>query len=121
MKQIPGAKWHQWEPAGSDGAREGGKLAFGRYVSTVYRPEKADVILSLDADFLASGPGHIGYMKQFYRRRKLSGPSDTMNRLYVVEPTPSVTGSSADHRLPLKVSEVGQFARALSREIGLGW
>ena len=86
----------------------------------MYRPEKADVILSLDADFLASGPGHIGYMKQFYRRRKLSGPSDTMNRLYVVEPTPSVTGSSADHRLPLKVSEVGQFARALAAKLGLG-
>jgi MoCo/4Fe-4S cofactor protein with predicted Tat translocation signal len=120
LKNIPGAKWHQWEPAGSDGAREGGKLAFGRYVSTVYRPEKADVILSLDADFLASGPGHIGYMKQFYRRRKLSGPSDTMNRLYVVEPTPSVTGSSADHRLPLKVSDVGQFARALAAKLGLG-
>jgi MoCo/4Fe-4S cofactor protein with predicted Tat translocation signal len=120
LKRIPGAKWHQWEPAGSDGAREGGKLAFGRYVSTVYRPEKADVILSLDADFLASGPGHIGYMKQFYRRRKLSGPSDTMNRLYVVEPTPSVTGSSADHRLPLRMSEVEQFARALAAKLGLG-
>jgi molybdopterin-containing oxidoreductase family iron-sulfur binding subunit len=120
LKQIPGAKWHQWEPAGSDSAREGAKLAFGRYVSTVYRPEKADVILSLDADFLASGPGHIGYMKEFYRRRKLTGPSDTMNRLYVVEPTPSVTGSSADHRLPLRASDVGQFARGLAALVGLG-
>jgi len=120
LKQIPGAKWHQWEPAGCDGAREGAKLAFGRYVNTVYRPEKADVILSLDADFLASGPGHISYMKEFYSRRKLSGPTDTMNRLYVVEPTPSVTGSSADHRLPLRVSEVGQFARGLAALVGLG-
>jgi molybdopterin-containing oxidoreductase family iron-sulfur binding subunit len=120
LKQIPGSKWHQWEPAGSDGPREGGKLAFGRYVNTVYRPEKADVILSLDSDFLASGPGHIRYMKEFYRRRKLSGPSDAMNRLYVVEPTPSVTGSSADHRLPLRVSEVEQFARALAAKLGLG-
>jgi molybdopterin-containing oxidoreductase family iron-sulfur binding subunit len=120
LKQIPGAKWHQWEPAGSDGPREGGKLAFGRYVNTVYRLEKVDVILSLDSDFLASGPGHIGYMKEFYRRRKLSGPSDTMNRLYVVEPTPSVTGSSADHRLPLMPSQVEQFARALAAKLGLG-
>jgi molybdopterin-containing oxidoreductase family iron-sulfur binding subunit len=120
LKQIPGAKWHQWEPAGSDGAREGAKLAFGRYVNTVYRPEKADVILSLDSDFLTSGPGHIGYMKEFYRRRKLTGPSDTMNRLYVVEPTPSVTGSSADNRLPLRTSEVGQFARGLAALVGLG-
>ena len=43
-----------------------------------------------------------------------------MNRLYVVEPTPSVTGSSADHRLPLRVSEVEQFARALASKLGLG-
>ena len=120
LKQVPGAKWHQWEPAGSDGAREGAKLAFGRYVNTVYRPEKADVILSLDSDFLASGPGHIRYMKQFYSRRKLNAPTDTMNRLYVVEPTPSVTGSSADHRLPLRASEVGQFARGLAGLVGLG-
>src|ERR1700738_3546661 len=28
LKLYPQAKWHQWEPAGSDGAREGGKLAF---------------------------------------------------------------------------------------------
>src|ERR1700736_229719 len=47
LKLYPQAKWHQWEPAVSDGAREGGRLAFGRYVNTVYRPEKADVILSL--------------------------------------------------------------------------
>lgn len=120
LKRIPGAKWHQWEPAGSDGAREGSKLAFGRYVNTVYRPEKADVIVSLDSDFLASGPGHIAYMNAYYRRRKLSGPGDTMNRLYVVEPTPSVTGASADHRLPLRASEVEQFARGLAALMGLG-
>ena len=120
LKRIPGAKWHQWEPAGSDGSREGSKLAFGRYINTVYRPEKADVILSLDADYHVSGPGHIAYMNACYRRRKLSGPTDTMSRLYVVEPTPSVTGSSADHRLPLKASEVEQFARGLAALMGLG-
>src|SRR5258708_5267768 len=126
LKLYPQAKWHQWEPAGSDGAREGAKLAFGRYVNTVYRPEKADVILSLASDFLASGPGHIRYMKEFYRRRKLDefGEGDRagseMNRLYVVEPTPSVTGSSADHRLPLSFLDVQQFARALAAKLGLG-
>src|ERR1700737_4315372 len=126
LKLYPQAKWHQWEPAGSDGAREGAKLAFGRYVSAVYRLEKAEVILSLDSDFLAGGPGHIRYMKDFYRRRKLEQDpqveqlSSEMNRLYVVEPTPSVTGPSADHPLPRRVSEVQQFARALAAKLGLG-
>ncbi|HEY6267785.1 MAG TPA: TAT-variant-translocated molybdopterin oxidoreductase [Candidatus Acidoferrum sp.] len=117
---FPKAKWHQWEPAVGDGAREGAKLAFGRYLNTVYRPEKADVILSLDSDFLGSGPGHIRYAREFSRRRKLNGPSDTMNRLYVVEPTPSVTGATADHRLPLRASEVELFARALAAKLGIG-
>src|SRR5947199_8031026 len=117
---FPKAKWHQWEPAVGDGAREGAKLAFGNYVNTVYRPEKADVILSLDSDFLGSGPGHIRYAREFSRRRKLNGVTDKMNRLYVVEPTPSVTGATADHRLPLRASEVELFARALAAELGLG-
>jgi MoCo/4Fe-4S cofactor protein with predicted Tat translocation signal len=114
---FPQAKWHQWEPAVGDGTREGAKLAFGSYLNTVYRPEKADVILSLDSDFLGSGPGHIRYAREFSRRRKLNGPSDTMNRLYVIEPTPSVTGATADHRLPLRASEVELFARALAAKV----
>src|SRR5712691_10068737 len=129
---FPQAKWHQWEPAVGDGTREGAKLAFGSYVNTVYRPEKADVILSLDSDFLGSGPGHIRYAREFSRRRLLSErpkpnpladeifPEMKMNRLYVVEPTPSVTGATADHRLPLRASEVELFARALAAKLGLG-
>ena len=90
LAMYPKAKWHQWEPAVSDGAREGAKLAFGSYVNTVYRVEKADVILSLDSDFLGSGPGHIRYAREFSRRRKLRSsrrtaavklPQIKMNRL----------------------------------------
>jgi len=117
---YPEAKWYEWEPAGGDGAREGAKLAFERNVNTVYEVGKANVIVSLDADFLANGPGHIANARQFYRRRKLDGPNDTMNRLYVVEPMPSVTGSSADHRLPLRTTDVELFARALASKLGIG-
>jgi len=117
---YPQAKWHHWEPAVSDGAREGAKLAFGRAVNTVYVPGKADVILSLDADFLASGPGHIAYAKQWSRRRKLESTSDAMNRLYVVEPTPTVTGSSADNKLPMRACDIELFARALAAKLGRG-
>ena len=120
LKLYPQAKWHQWEPAVSDGAREGGKLAFGRYLSTVYRLEKADVVLALDSDFLSSGPGHVRYMREFYKRRHLNGPEDKMNRLYAVEPTPTVTGATADHRLPLRATDVDVFARALAAKLGLG-
>ncbi len=117
---YPQAKWHQWEPAVSDGAREGAKLAFGRVVNTVYVPGKADVILSLDADFLASGPGHVAYARQFARRRNLDGANEAMNRLYAVEPTPTVTGSMADNRLLMRACDIELVARALAAKLGHG-
>src|SRR5215471_1043491 len=120
LKQFPQAKWHVWEPAVGDGAREGAKLAFGRVLNTVYRTDKADVIVSLDADFLANGPGHVRYMRDFYQRRRLTGPDAEMNRLYVIEPTPTVTGATADNRLPLKANDVELFARALAAKVAGG-
>jgi MoCo/4Fe-4S cofactor protein with predicted Tat translocation signal len=120
LAQYPEAKWYQWEPAESDGAREGSRLAFGRNVNTVYEVGKANVIVSLDADFLAGGPGHIAYARQYARRRTLSESSQEMNRLYVLEPTPSVTGSSADHRFPMRASDIEAFARALAGKLGAG-
>ena len=57
LSQFPEAKWHQYESCNGDGAREGARLAFGKPVNSVYHFDQADVILSLDADFLTSGPG----------------------------------------------------------------
>src|SRR5262245_29292228 len=96
------------------------RLALACVLIPVYRLDRAEVIVSLDADFLASGPGHVRYMKDFYRKRHLTGPDGQMNRLYVVEPTPSVTGATADNRLPLKANDVELFARALAAKIGPG-
>ncbi len=44
-----------------------------------------------------------------------------MNRLYVVESTPSNTGAMADHRLPLRAAEIEAFALALAAELGISW
>ena len=58
LKAYPQAKWHVYEPVNRDNVLEGAKLAFGQPVETQYKLEKADVILSLDADFLFAGfPG----------------------------------------------------------------
>ncbi len=116
---YPEAKWHQWEPAGRDAAREGARLAFGRYVNTVYHFDRADVVVSLDSDFVRSGPGTVRYAREFISRRKLEGPESKMNRLYAVEATPLNTGAMADHRLPLRASEIENFTRALAAAVGV--
>src|SRR5208282_3829193 len=98
---------------------EAAKLAFGEYVNTVYHLDQADVVVSLDADFLSAGPGAVRYARDFADNRRVSGPESTMNRLYVVESTPTVTGAMADHRLPLRASNVEAFARALAEGLGV--
>ncbi len=107
----PQAKWHVYEPINRDNVYEGAELAFGEAVETRYDLSKADVIVSLDADFLYAGfPGSTRYTRDFAARRN---PDANMNRLYVVESTPSSTGMKADHRLPLRASEIEGIAKAL--------
>jgi molybdopterin-containing oxidoreductase family iron-sulfur binding subunit len=118
LSEFPSAKWHQWEPSGLDNARAGALQAFGEPVETVYRFEKAEVILSLEADFVQGGAASLRLIREFAANRKLQGDRRTMNRLYVVEGTRSLTGSLADHRLALRPSEVEAFARALARRLG---
>src|SRR5436190_21892155 len=114
QKLYPGAKWHQWEPAGPHSARAAAVQAFGEPVNTYYDFLKANVIVSLDSDFLAQGAGSLRYARQFSRRRRVESESAVMNRLYVVEPFPTPTGTKADHRMPMRASEVEGFAQSLA-------
>jgi molybdopterin-containing oxidoreductase family iron-sulfur binding subunit len=121
LAEFPAAKWHQYEPVNRDSVRQGAQLAFGTSVSTRYDFEKANVVVSLDADFLSVGPGRLRYTREFTARRKVRGNQHEMNRLYVVESTPSNTGAMADHRLPLRAVEIEAFALALAAEVGIAW
>ena len=117
LKIYPQAKWHVYEPVNRDNVLEGAKLAFGQPVETRYDFEKADVIVSLDADFLYAGfPGNVRYIRDFAKRRN---PDGKMNRLYVVESTPTTTGAKADHRWPVRFNEMLTWARQLGQTGGL--
>ncbi len=118
LRQFPNARWHQYEPANRDNVYEGARLAFGRPVNTVYHFDRADVILSLDADFLCAGPGGVRYARDFADRRRADAARPDLNRLYVVESSPTPTGLLADHRLPLRSAEVALFAAMLRMSRG---
>jgi MoCo/4Fe-4S cofactor protein with predicted Tat translocation signal len=119
LSKFPQAKWHQYEPACRDNVRAGARMAFGEYVDIQYRFDRSDVILALDADFLACGGGSLRYARQFSEKRRVRGNRTEMNRLYVVESTPSLTGAMAEHRLALRPSEVLAVAQALAGRLGI--
>ena len=119
MKKFPQAKVHQYDPAHSDNPREGARLVFGQPVSTRYHFDRANVILSLDDDFVLQEPGNLRYLREFAYRRQVPDRQAGMNRLYVVESSLTTTGGFADHRLPLKASQVEGFTRRLAKQLGL--
>jgi molybdopterin-containing oxidoreductase family iron-sulfur binding subunit len=119
LGRFPNAKWVQWDPFGRHNAREGSRLAFGEYLDAQYAIERADVILSLDADFLCAGAGGLRYARAFASRRRIEGDRAQLNRLYAVESTPTNTGTKADHRLGLRASDVERFARAVAAQVGV--
>ena len=113
--KYPAAKLAQWDPINRDSAMTASKAAFGDYTDPQYKLENADVILSLDADFLGgiAQPGFLPMAAAFAERRRFD-PTKTMNRLYVVETMTTVTGMKADHRLALKPSDLVAFAQGLA-------
>jgi len=119
LSQYPKAKWHQYQPVNRDNVWAGAEMAFGRAVAPRYRFEQADVILSLDADFFAPGPGHIPAARQVMARRRGDADPQQMNRLYAVESTPTLVGAAADHRLAVRAGQVEALARAIAAELGL--
>jgi MoCo/4Fe-4S cofactor protein with predicted Tat translocation signal len=118
LKEFPKAKWYQYDPVTRDNARAGIKLAFGEDVEPVYHIDKADVIVSLDADFTTIGPGRLREARDFASRRTPEVPGG-MNRLYVLEPTPTCTGSLADHRLAVASSLIPAVAQAIAKGVGV--
>jgi len=119
LEKHPRAHWIEYEPLGREQELEGSRLAFGRALQPQFRFDQAEVILSLDADFLGLDCLAPAWITAFARRRRVSSPSDGMNRLYVVETAYSLTGAMADHRRRARPSEIPALAQELARELGL--
>jgi MoCo/4Fe-4S cofactor protein with predicted Tat translocation signal len=118
LKRFPQAKWHQYDPLTRDNVRQGARLAFGENAEAHYQFEKAAVILALDADFLYTHPERLRYTRHFTDGRRVTEGKKEMNRLYVVESTPTITGTMAEHRLPLESKAVEELARLVAQQLG---
>lgn len=119
LEKYPDAKVVQYEPVNRDNEYEGAMMAFGRDVNTVYHFDQANVVLSLEADFMAPGTaGDVRYAHDFAQARRVRRDKMDMNRLYVVESTPTTTGAMADHRLPLQSTQIINVAQALAAKLG---
>jgi len=118
MAQWPSAKWYVHEPAVNPAVATAAKKIAGRGAYVAYDLSQADVILSLESDFLNSGPAALKYARQFAAKRSVDS-GQTPVRYYAVESTPSVGGSIADHRFPVKSSSIPSLAYQLAKALGV--
>ncbi|MBV8817509.1 MAG: TAT-variant-translocated molybdopterin oxidoreductase [Acidobacteriaceae bacterium] len=71
QQQLPNVRWYQWDPAARNNEFAGTMAAFGRPVNVIYQLDQADVIVSLDADFLSCGPGNLRHAHDYAQRRRV--------------------------------------------------
>ena len=119
-ERLPRVRIHFHDALAPAGALDGARRAFGRPLVPRYDLTAATVIVAAGADLLARGPFHVRHAHDFAERRRISQPSDGMNRLYVAEAGMSVTGGMADHRLRIAPHRLPLLLAALHDTIAAG-
>ena len=114
-KAMPKVQWFEYDPvAGIVHGQPG-------YFRRAMELRTAKIIVSLDADLFGGGdPMALKYSRDFAAGRRLDGDRVEMNRLYVVESAPTLTGACADHRLAVPPSAVEVAAAQIAIALGVG-
>ncbi|MBI4366898.1 MAG: 4Fe-4S dicluster domain-containing protein, partial [Deltaproteobacteria bacterium] len=94
-----------------------------------YRFDRAEMILSLGADFLGTWISPVEFAKDWAARRRLGSTHPLpgrerdggrmMSRLVAFEPILSLTGTNADERYAVRADDLVRVAFALTHEIGV--
>jgi molybdopterin-containing oxidoreductase family iron-sulfur binding subunit len=108
--KYPGTKHVTYDAVSYSGIAKANAMSFGKELIPNYNFDKAEVIVSIGADFLANWLSPIEYSKQYAQNRKVSKEKAKMSKHIQFESTLSLTGANADERVPVKVSEQGKVA-----------
>ncbi len=112
LQSFPAARWSIWDPLNRD------TIAGAEVICDF---SKAKVIVAFDSDFLYAHPYALRYARDFAnRRRVIESHGARMNRFYAAEPTPTITGSNADHRIAVAARDVLPLAQRIAADLGVG-
>jgi molybdopterin-containing oxidoreductase family iron-sulfur binding subunit len=120
LEMFPNSKWHQYSALNRDMQREALLQLYDKDVQPILRIKNADVIFSIESDFLTQGPGAMAYAREFSDRREVGSDKINLNRLYALESNPTLTGAAADHRIICRPAEIEDFVTALLEMIEKG-
>jgi molybdopterin-containing oxidoreductase family iron-sulfur binding subunit len=115
LKQSNG-KHHTFEATPSSSMTEAYKLTSGRELIPTHRFDKANVVVSVDADFLGSWLRPVENSKLFSKTRKVHD-TGKMSRLFVFESRFSQTGVASDHRASIAPADQLSVLLGLANEV----
>jgi MoCo/4Fe-4S cofactor protein with predicted Tat translocation signal len=119
LDRWPMARWHVLEPINDDQCAESARRVFGRPLDRHLILDQADILVSLDDDVLGPGPAQSVLARRWSQRRLAFQQGKGECRLFVAEPTPSITGAMAERRLILPHARIGVLAHAIAHALGV--
>jgi Fe-S-cluster-containing dehydrogenase component/anaerobic selenocysteine-containing dehydrogenase len=115
------ARHVSYDPISASAALEAHSLTHGARLVPHYRFDRADVIVSLDADFLGTWMSPVEFTRGYTSRRRIDerAPANRVEMSYHVqiESRLSLTGSNADRRLRVAPGEIGHVATHLAARL----
>ncbi len=114
-QKYPNLKFYEYEPLLSVGRKAAEETLWGAGVSATPFLDRADRVLTLDADILGLDAQGDEPEARWAKRRD---PEGDMLRLYAVEPAFTVTGGAADHRLRTPASQVIKVTALIAAKLG---
>jgi molybdopterin-containing oxidoreductase family iron-sulfur binding subunit len=115
LAKYPGGRHVQYDAVSYSGLINayGGKVPAHNF-------DKADVVVSLGADFLGTWLSPVEFARGYATKRKINEKAIAMSKHYQFESFLSMTGASADERFTHRPSETGAVALALLAALGGG-
>ncbi len=113
------AKIYSYDLFSNENRNSAWEKSYGKKTYPGVRLDKADVILSIDDDFLASGGNQVEYIGQYAARRDVED-LDNFNRMYAVSSAYTTSSAMADYHMRLRPEMMFEFVMCLASELSGG-
>ena len=120
IAKFPNAKHVVYDPISYSGMLLANEASYGKRALPSYHFDKAQTIVSLDADFLGTWLSPIEFARGYGAGRKVAAKNLKMSKHYHIEANHSITGAASDHRATCRPSNMGAVVAALYNAVANG-
>jgi molybdopterin-containing oxidoreductase family iron-sulfur binding subunit len=117
LSQFKDSKHIVYDPISNSAILDSHEVCFGSRVLPRYHFERAEVIVSIDADFLGTWISPVEFTNAYRSARKLNGKESKFAYHVQIESRVSLTGSNADKRLAVSPDDYKTILIELASEI----